>query len=301
MTRHQDPRLAPLDDLIARQEQVLAPAKAAGRKDKTKTVAANDDAIEHELDDVTLTVTPLQSAILDCLGAAEDGVPGPVLVKTVGKSKSSVDKAIEGLRSLLKNAGSKVELNGYRKRGFVLEMERDLIMGDGRSAGRPSKIWSEAGAVTRLCEMWGQGHSPYAISEVTGWSVSAIKNKAIRLGLPSVAKDGGRPRSCVALRPRPAGKSSADRRRDDLTRAVRQERLRQGAEGAWDAYERGPARFFQPGYRGQEARVDLAGLTAEHCRFPIDMPDGGVAYCGDTRHGNASYCLAHAARCGVSK
>lgn len=40
------------------------PAKAAGRKDKTKTVAANDDAIEHELDDVPLTVTPLQSAIL---------------------------------------------------------------------------------------------------------------------------------------------------------------------------------------------------------------------------------------------
>ena len=38
-------------------------------------------------------------------GAAEDAVPGPVLVKTVGKSKSSVDKAIEGLRSLLKNAG----------------------------------------------------------------------------------------------------------------------------------------------------------------------------------------------------
>lgn len=152
MTRQQDPRLATLDELIARQEQVLAalvaaralmagedtpparkadvkllPApKAKGRSGKAKPAAANDDVIEHELDDVTLTVTPLQSAILDCLGAAFlDAVPGPVLAKSVGKSLPTVRKAIYDLCVMLKDAGSKCEVNSYRGRGFVLEMERD--------------------------------------------------------------------------------------------------------------------------------------------------------------------------------
>ena len=151
MTRHQDPRLATLDELIARQEQVLAalvaaralmagedtpparkadvkllPApKAKGQGGKTKPAAANDDVIEHELDDVTLTVTPLQSAIIDILGEADEPVPGPVLAQKTGKSLATVKKAIEGLRGLLKNGGSKIELNGYRNRGFKLEMERD--------------------------------------------------------------------------------------------------------------------------------------------------------------------------------
>ena len=100
MTRHQDPRLATLDELIARQEQVLAALVAA------RALMAGDAPAPARKPDVKLLPAPAKAA------GRKD--------KT-----ETVDKAIEGLRSLLKNAGSKVELNGYRKRGFVLEMERD--------------------------------------------------------------------------------------------------------------------------------------------------------------------------------
>lgn len=57
---------------------------------------------------------------------------------------------------------------------------------------------------------------------------------------------------------------------------------------------------FAHGYRGQQGRIAITALKDEHCRFPIDMPDGRTRFCGDPRHGNSSYCLHHRARCEVA-
>ena len=54
---------------------------------------------------------------------------------------------------------------------------------------------------------------------------------------------------------------------------------------------------FADGYNGQKGRVALVDLKTQHCRFPVDMPDGAVKYCGLGKEENGSYCPAHALRC----
>lgn len=54
---------------------------------------------------------------------------------------------------------------------------------------------------------------------------------------------------------------------------------------------------FADGYHGQKGRVALADLEIHHCRFPVDMPDGAVQYCGLEKEERGSYCPAHAVRC----
>ena len=60
------------------------------------------------------------------------------------------------------------------------------------------------------------------------------------------------------------------------------------------------AERFQEGYQGQQGRVSIADLTAETCRFPIDMPKGPVWYCGDAVRRGSAYCEDHAARCSTA-
>jgi hypothetical protein len=54
---------------------------------------------------------------------------------------------------------------------------------------------------------------------------------------------------------------------------------------------------FVHGFQGQQGRVKLVDLASHHCRFPIDMPNGEVRYCGDTAEDTSPYCRAHALRC----
>jgi GcrA cell cycle regulator len=54
---------------------------------------------------------------------------------------------------------------------------------------------------------------------------------------------------------------------------------------------------FAHGYNGQQGRVALVDLEPQHCRFPVDMPDGAVHYCGLAKEISGSYCPAHAVRC----
>ena len=54
---------------------------------------------------------------------------------------------------------------------------------------------------------------------------------------------------------------------------------------------------FADGYNGQQGRVAILDLKDMHCRFPVDMADGAVKYCGLNKEQGGSYCPAHAVRC----
>lgn len=56
---------------------------------------------------------------------------------------------------------------------------------------------------------------------------------------------------------------------------------------------------FAEGFDGQVGRVALRKLEANHCRFPIDMPDGKIRYCGLDKLDGSSLCADHHARCYV--
>lgn len=58
-----------------------------------------------------------------------------------------------------------------------------------------------------------------------------------------------------------------------------------------------PQRFHE-GYQGQKARVSsVLKLEAQHCKFPIDLANGKIGFCGDVKEDHSSYCPHHAARC----
>jgi hypothetical protein len=58
-----------------------------------------------------------------------------------------------------------------------------------------------------------------------------------------------------------------------------------------------PERWCE-GFQGQTAGVrKLEKLQPQHCRFPIDLENGRVGYCGEQKEEDTSYCTAHAARC----
>lgn len=54
---------------------------------------------------------------------------------------------------------------------------------------------------------------------------------------------------------------------------------------------------FKDGFMGQKGRMSILDLTPTSCRFPIDMPDGEVRYCGQTIDAGTPYCEHHGHRC----
>ncbi len=58
-----------------------------------------------------------------------------------------------------------------------------------------------------------------------------------------------------------------------------------------------PNDSFANGFAGQQGRVSLVDLEPHHCRFPIDMPDGALMFCGLPKHSGRSWCAHHTARC----
>ena len=70
------------------------------------------------------------------------------------------------------------------------------------------------------------------------------------------------------------------------------------------AAEHSPQHFarFTEGYQGQMGKLPLLELRPRTCRFPIDIPGGGVLFCGDVvmdeRNKKLSpYCPSHHRRC----
>jgi hypothetical protein len=68
--------------------------------------------------------------------------------------------------------------------------------------------------------------------------------------------------------------------------------------GAAIAFDNGPFKpVFAEGFAGQTGRLAMADLADNHCRFPIDQPDGSVRFCAQNRQRGSAYCAAHHARC----
>ncbi|WP_196504020.1 GcrA family cell cycle regulator [Aestuariivirga litoralis] len=55
--------------------------------------------------------------------------------------------------------------------------------------------------------------------------------------------------------------------------------------------------LFADGFEGQRGRVAISDPKNHHCRFPIDMPERPVMYCGLQKDDGSSYCAAHRRRC----
>ena len=79
--------------------------------------------------------------------------------------------------------------------------------------------------------------------------------------------------------------------------AVLRERLKRKAFAATPPVQGYRAESFKHGYLGQQGRIAIEALQTHHCKFPIDMDDGSLRYCGAQREDSSSYCPAHAARC----
>ena len=68
--------------------------------------------------------------------------------------------------------------------------------------------------------------------------------------------------------------------------------------GSAIAFDIGPFKpLFAEGHAGQTGRVAMADLAEDHCRFPVDQPDGSVRFCAQTQQRGSAYCPAHHARC----
>lgn len=117
-------------DIMARQvsapvqpaplKQLPAPARKAM---PTARKTTKPEPIIHEIEGVDITVTPLQSAILDALGAAEDSVSDAEMARIVGSTIGSVAQTVRDLRQRLKNAKCLAEINRHNG-GWRLEVER---------------------------------------------------------------------------------------------------------------------------------------------------------------------------------
>jgi len=68
--------------------------------------------------------------------------------------------------------------------------------------------------------------------------------------------------------------------------------------GAVMAFDNSPFKpLFADGYAGQTGRFAMTDLAEDHCRFPIDQPDGSVRFCALTQKRGSAYCPVHHARC----
>lgn len=176
-------------------------------------------------------------------------------------------------------------------------------MGDNRHYSKPN--WRDPAIEAKLRKLWAEGLTGRQIGQRFDVSRCAVLAQARRLKLPGRAFLGGRPRKdgssplqrSTPSQPRPIGAKAVKATKPKPDAALR----KAIAKAPPPITTGGPGsaidRRFQPGFAGQKARVSLVELQAQHCRFPIDMPDGATWYCGDTRHQSSSYCSAHRARC----
>lgn len=113
--------LAPSDQPVVPEKmlQLAAPSR------KVKKRAGSDEPVIHEIEGVDVEVSPLQSEILDALSAAPQAIQASDIAQQIGHiTPNGVLYAIRDLRERFAKCGCKAEINGYRGRGFILEMDR---------------------------------------------------------------------------------------------------------------------------------------------------------------------------------
>lgn len=101
----------------AKPLQLTGPPKKRKRR--------SSEPVIHEVEGVDVEVTPLQDLILEALAKAPDAMLANDLAKQIGNiTPAGITYAIKDLRERLKKAGCKAEVNGYRGKGFRLEVDR---------------------------------------------------------------------------------------------------------------------------------------------------------------------------------
>jgi hypothetical protein len=92
---------------------------------KKKRRRRSGEPVIHDIEGTDVEVTQLQSEILDALEAAPGALLANDIAKTLGQiTPAGVVYAIKDLRARMEKAGCKAELNGYRGKGFLLEIDR---------------------------------------------------------------------------------------------------------------------------------------------------------------------------------
>jgi GcrA cell cycle regulator len=171
------------------------------------------------------------------------------------------------------------------------------------------KLWLEGKSSSVIAAALGHGITRNAVigkvhrlklREKHPWSNGALRANPIerKLWTPGMPKVKLSPHAdgddVVAEKPRRHAKAPLRRKPVDTAQTTR---LEKRLAFPLPSPPKNPLDAFADGYHGQKGRIGLVDLESWHCRFPVDMPDGAVHYCGLTREDGGSYCPEHAARC----
>lgn len=83
----------------------------------------DEDLVTMELEGADVAVTPLQEKILELLGESDGYFTAQEIGEKLGLSASRVKYIIHNLQKRIADADCKAQVNGYRNRGFRLEVE----------------------------------------------------------------------------------------------------------------------------------------------------------------------------------
>lgn len=163
--------------------------------------------------------------------------------------------------------------DGYTSRqiGAMTGATRNAIVSVWRRFGiepvRKRNCWDEA-AIARVVQSLDARLSYAEIAAEFGVTVGTIGNVVTQHG----------------LRPRKAKRQNFTMKAPDFD-----------ADAVFDKSPFKP--LFAEGFQGQTGRLAMADLEDNHCRFPVDQPDGTVRFCARAQLRGSAYCPAHHARC----
>ena len=163
--------------------------------------------------------------------------------------------------------------DGYTSRqiGAMMGSTRNAIVSVWRRFGiepvRKRNSWDEA-AIARVVQLLDERLSYAEIAAEFGVTVGTIGNVVTQHG----------------LRPRKPKPNNFTMKAPDLD-----------ADAVFDKSPLKP--LFAEGFQGQTGRLAMVDLEDDHCRFPVDQPDGTVKFCADPQQRGSPYCPAHHARC----
>lgn len=163
--------------------------------------------------------------------------------------------------------------DGYTSRqiGAMMGSTRNAIVSVWRRFGiepvRKRNSWDEA-AIARVVQLLDERLSYAEVAAEFGVTVGTIGNVVTQHG----------------LRPRKPKPNSFTMKAPDFD-----------ADAVFDKSPFKP--LFAEGFQGQTGRLAMADLEDDHCRFPVDQPDGTVRFCADPQLRGSAYCPAHHARC----
>jgi len=187
------------------------------------------------------------------------------MTAAISKPSKWTRERIEQVRRLT------AEGHNSRQIGERMGATRNAIVSIWRRFGieqiRTRNRWDEA-SVARVAQLLDDQRSYAEVAAEFGVTIATISNVV----------------SQHRLRPRKRKLQTFTMKAPDLDAAI--------------AFDNSPLKpLFAEGYADQTGRLAMADLADDHCRFPIDQPDGLVRFCAQTQQRGSAYCPAHHARC----